>query len=432
MSAATWLTLAVFAATYLLIATERVHRVTAALGGAVVMLVIGATGPEHAFFSEVTGIDWNVIFLLLGMMLIVAVLKRTGLFEYVAIWAAKRAKGRPYRLMILLILATAFLSAWLDNVTTVLLIAPVTIVVCRRLGVPVVPYLIAEVMACNIGGAATLIGDPPNIMIGSRAGLSFNDFLLHMAPITTVLVLVFAVLARWLFRGAFTCDPRRAAEVMALRERDAIKDGRLLAVSGVVIVAVVVCFVLHTTLHLEPSVVALTGGLVLLAVSRLDVKEVVASVEWPTLAFFAGLFVMVGALVRTGVITEVGQAAARATEGRLFGASMAVLFGSVVPSAVIDNIPFVASTSPIVAEIVAASGGIEEAGVLWWSFALGADLAGNATIIASSANVVVVGIADRAGHHISFWQFSRYGLIVTAVTTVLAGAYVWLRYFALA
>jgi Na+/H+ antiporter NhaD/arsenite permease-like protein len=432
VSVTAWLALAVFATVYLLIATERVHRVTAALGGAVVMLVLGTTSPEHAFFSDVTGIDWNVIFLLLGMMLIVAVLKRTGLFEFVAIWAAKRARGRPYRLMVLLILATAFLSAWLDNVTTVLLIAPVTIVVCRRLGVPVVPYLIAEVMACNIGGAATLIGDPPNIMIGSRAGLSFNDFLLHMAPITTLLIVVFAVMSRWMFRSAFHYDPKRAKQIMKMRERDAITDTRLLAVSGVVIAIVMVCFVLHTTLHLEPSVVAISGGLVLLAVSRLNTREVVADVEWETLAFFTGLFVMVGAMVQTGIITDLGEAAARATEGQLFGASMALLFGSVVPSAVIDNIPFVASVSPIVSEIVESSGGLEEAGVLWWAFALGADLGGNATIIASSANVVVVGIADRSGHHISFWQFSRYGLVVTAVTIAISGLYVWLRYFVLA
>ncbi|MGW6908906.1 SLC13 family permease [Streptomyces sp. NPDC054940] len=432
MSVTAWLAIVVFAAVYLLIVTEWVHRVAAALGGAVAMLLLGATSPEHAFFSDLAGIDWNVIFLLLGMMLIVSVLRRTGVFEFVAIWAAKRARGRPYRLMVLLVFATAFLSAWLDNVTTVLLIAPVTVVVCGRLGVPVVPYLIAEVMACNIGGAATLIGDPPNIMIASRAGLSFNDFLLHMAPISVLLVVVFAVLARWMFRDAFAYDPVRVKQVMAMRERDAIKDGRLLAVSGIVIAAVMVCFVLHTALHLEPSVVAMTGGLVLLAASRLDARKVAADVEWETLAFFAGLFVMVGALVRTGVLSDLGRAAARATEGEVFGTSMVLLFGSVVPSAVIDNIPFVASTSPIVSEIVAASGGTEQAQVLWWSFALGADLAGNATIIASSANVVVVGIADRAGHHISFWQFSRYGLIVTAVTTAIAGLCVWLRYFAFA
>ncbi|MFI1488003.1 SLC13 family permease [Streptomyces sp. NPDC020747] len=432
MDITAWLAVAVFAVVYVLIATEWVHRVAAALGGAVVMLVIGATDAEHAFFSEEAGIDWNVIFLLLGMMLIVSVLKRTGVFEFIAIWAAKRARGRPYRLMVLLTVATAFLSAWLDNVTTVLLIAPVTILVCTRLGLPVVPYLIAEVMACNIGGAATLIGDPPNIMIGSRADLSFNDFLMHMAPIVVVLMVVFVLMSRVMFRKAFRYDPERVDAVMELRERDAIKDVRLLVVSGVVVVLVMAGFVLHTTLHLEPSVVAIIGGLVLLAASRLSAADVVKDVEWETLAFFTGLFVMVGAMVQTGVIGDLGEAAARATEGELLGTSMALIFGSVVPSAVIDNIPFVASVSPIVSEIIASAGGTEEAGMLWWSFALGADLGGNATIIASSANVVVVGIADRSGHHISFWQFSRYGLIVTAVTVTVAALYVWLRYFALA
>ncbi|MGW3188997.1 SLC13 family permease [Streptomyces ardesiacus] len=431
MSLTTWMAVAVFTVVFVLIATEWVNRVAAALGGAVVMLLIGATDAEHAFFSEHAGIDWNVIFLLLGMMLIVAVLKRTGIFEFIAIWAARKAHGRPYRLMVLLIVATGVLSPWLDNVTTVLLIVPVTISVCRRLGVPVVPYLIAEVMACNIGGAATLIGDPPNIMIGSRAGLSFNDFLLHMTPIVVVLMIVFVLMSRVMFRGAFCYDPERAASVMELRPRDAIKDTRLLVVSGVVITAVMACFVLHTALHLEPSVVAVSGGLLLLAASRISAGEVVKDVEWETLAFFAGLFVMVGAMVQTGIMGDLGEAAAKAADDNLLGTAMALVFGSAVPSAIVDNIPFVASVSPIVAEIV-SSAGPEEAGMLWWAFALGADLGGNATIIASSANVVVVGIAEREGHHISFWQFSRYGLVVTAVTVTVAAVYVWLRYFALA
>ncbi|MFF6860971.1 MULTISPECIES: ArsB/NhaD family transporter [Streptomyces] len=431
MSLTTWMAVAVFTVVFVLIATEWVNRVAAALGGAVVMLLIGATDAEHAFFSEHAGIDWNVIFLLLGMMLIVAVLKRTGIFEFIAIWAARKAHGRPYRLMVLLIVATGVLSPWLDNVTTVLLIVPVTISVCRRLGVPVVPYLMAEVMACNIGGAATLIGDPPNIMIGSRAGLSFNDFLLHMTPIVVVLMIVFVLMSRVMFRGAFCYDPERAASVMELRPRDAIKDTRLLVVSGVVITAVMACFVLHTALHLEPSVVAVSGGLLLLAASRISAGEVVKDVEWETLAFFAGLFVMVGAMVQTGIMGDLGEAAAKAADDNLLGTAMALVFGSAVPSAIVDNIPFVASVSPIVAEIV-SSAGPEEAGMLWWAFALGADLGGNATIIASSANVVVVGIAEREGHHISFWQFSRYGLVVTAVTVTVAAAYVWLRYFALA
>ncbi|SBT93084.1 Na+/H+ antiporter NhaD [Streptomyces sp. DI166] len=431
MSLTAWLAVAVFAAVYVLIATEWVHRVAAALGGAVVMLLIGATDPEHAFFSEDAGIDWNVIFLLLGMMLIVAVLKRTGVFEFIAIWAARKARGRPYRLMVLLTVATGFLSAWLDNVTTVLLIAPVTILVCRRLALPVIPYLIAEVMACNIGGAATLIGDPPNIMIGSRADLSFNDFLIHMTPVVVLLMIVFVLMCRVMFRDAFHYDPERAKSVMELNPKDEIKDARLLAVSGVVITVVMACFVLHTVLHLEPSVVAISGGLLLLAVSRLNSGSVVKDVEWETLAFFAGLFVMVGAMVQTGVIGDLGRAAADATGGNLEATAMTLVFGSVVPSAVIDNIPFVASVSPIVSEIVTAAGGPDEAGMLWWAFALGADLAGNATIIASSANVVVIGIAQREGYHISFWQFSRYGLVVTAVTVSIAAAYVWLRYFVL-
>lgn len=432
MSVTTWLAVGVFVAAIVLIATEWIPRVTVALGGAVAMLLIGATDPEHAFYSEDAGIDWNVIFLLMGMMLIVAVVQRTGVFEYLAIRAAKLARGRPYRLMVLLALVTGFLSAWLDNVTTVLLIAPVTIAVCQRLALPIVPYLLAEIMACNIGGAGTLIGDPPNIIIGSRANLSFNDFLLHMAPIAVLLLLVFCLLARWLFRSAFQYDPKRAQQVMAMDERAALKDTRLLTISGVVVLLVMACFVLHTTLHLEPSVVAMTGGLTLLAVSRLDAGEVVKDVEWETLAFFAGLFVMVGALVHGGVIGELGEAAARATDGDIFATSMTLLFGSVIPSASLDNIPFVASVSPIVAEIVNSASDPAHAEVLWWCFALGADLAGNLTIIASSANVVVVGIAERHGEHISFWRFTRYGAVVTAVTVALAGVYVAGRYFLLA
>ena len=218
----------VFAVAYLLIATERIPKTIAALGGAGILLALGVTGSEEAFFSRDTGIDWDVIFLLLGMMIIVSILRRTGVFEYIAIWAAKRARGSPLRVMILLVLITAVASAFLDNVTTVLLIAPVTLLVCDRLGVAPVPFLIAEVLASNIGGAATLTGDPPNIIIGSRAGLSFNDFLVHMAPIVVLELAVFTLVLPWLFRGSFTADKSRVADVMALNEREAIRDIRLL------------------------------------------------------------------------------------------------------------------------------------------------------------------------------------------------------------
>ena len=420
---------AVFAVAYTLIATEKIHRVTAALGGAVVMLLIGATDAEHAFFSDEAGIDWNVIFLLLGMMLIVAVVKQTGAFEYLAIWAIKRARGRPFRVMVVLVLVTAFISAGLDNVTTVLLVAPVTFLVCERLAVPVAPFLIAEALASNIGGTATLVGDPPNIIIASRGGLSYNDFLVHLAPFIVVALGVFVGLCRVLFRSAFRYDPQRAAQIADLREGDALRDRRLLVVSLAVLALVTVAFVLHTVLHLEPAVVAIVGGLLLLVLSRLDANEVVKDVEWPTLAFFAGLFVMVGALVNTGVIEELSRAAVEATEGRLLVATMVLLWGSAALSAIVDNIPYVATMSPIVAEMVNADG-TSQSQVLWWALALGADLGGNATAIGASANVVVLGIAERAGQKISFWEFTKYGLVVTLVTIALATPYLWLRYFA--
>ena len=427
-----WASIVVFVAAYVLIATEWVHRVKAALGGAVLLLVIRVVEGKDAFYSKETGIDWDVIVLLIGMMLIVAVLRRTGIFEYLAIWAAKRARGRPFRLMVLLVVVTAAASALLDNVTTVLLIAPVTFLVCDRLGVNPLPFLLAEVMASNIGGTATLVGDPPNIIIASRAALSFNDFLVHLAPLVVVLLVVFIGLCRVLFRSAFVYDERRAAEVMALRERDAIRDQRLLVVSLAVLGVVLVAFVLHTVLRLEPAVVAVAGGLLLLALSRQNAEEVAKDVEWPTLLFFAGLFIMVGSLVATGVIERVAQAATDAVGDRLLVASMVLLWASAVLSAIVDNIPYVATMVPVVSELTAATGEASGAQVLWWSLALGADLGGNATAIGASANVVMLGLAERAGRRITFWQFTRYGLVVAFVTVACCAPYLWLRYFVLA
>ncbi|MGY0237170.1 SLC13 family permease [Longispora urticae] len=430
MTAVGWLAVAIFAGAYVLIVTEWVHRLTAALGGAALMLALGVTNGEKAFFSTDSGIDWNVIILLLGMMLIVAVIKRTGVFEYLAIWAAKKARGRPFRVMVILVLVTAVASAALDNVTTILLIAPVTFLVCDRLAAPVAPFLIAEVMASNIGGTATLIGDPPNIIIASKSGLTFNDFLGHLAPFIVVLLGVFVAVCWRLFGRKLRYDPQRAEQVMALRERDAIRDVRLLIVSGIVLAAVLAAFSLHTVLHLEPAVVAIVGGLLLLGVSRLDAGEVVKDVEWPTLAFFAGLFVMVGGLVATGVISQVSEAAVGAVEGRALPATMVLLWGSAGLSAIVDNIPYVATMAPIVATLAATPGTGGQ--VLWWALALGADLGGNATAIGASANVVALGIAERNGRPISFWQFTRSGLVVTVVTLLLATPYLWLRYFVFA
>jgi Na+/H+ antiporter NhaD/arsenite permease-like protein len=430
VSALAWIAVVIFVAAYVLIATEKINRVAVALGGASIMLALGATDAEHAFFSEDAGIDWNVIFLLLGMMLIVGVLKRTGLFEYVAIWAAKKARGRPFPIMVILIVVTGLVSAALDNVTTVLLVAPVTLLVCDRLGVPPVPFLIAEVLASNIGGTATLVGDPPNIIIASRSGLSFNDFLTVLAPFVLVVLVVLVLLCRIMFRNAFRYDAERVKRVMALREADAIRDRRLVVISLAVLAAVLAAFGLHALVGLEPSVVALLGGLLLLALSRLDATEVAKDVEWPTLIFFAGLFVMVGALVATGVIDTLARQATGAVEGKLWPATLLLLWASAVLSAIVDNIPYVATMSPIVAELVDAAGGADNGQVLWWALAIGADLGGNATAVGASANVVVLGIAERAGHRISFWGFTKYGLIVTAISVTLAVPYLWLRFFA--
>ena len=423
------LVVAVFAAAYLLIATERIHRVAAALGGAAAMVVLGVVDAHVAFYSDRTGIDWNVIFLLLGMMVIVSVLKQTGVFDYLAIWSAKRTRGRPFPTMVLLVIITAVASALLDNVTTVLLIAPVTLLVCERLGLPPIPFLIAEALASNIGGTATLIGDPPNIIIASRADLSFNDFLVNLAPIVIVLMVVFTGLCGVLFRSAFTYDPGRVAALMALDEREVIRDRGLLIRSGIVLFAVMVGFVAHSALHVEPSLVALLGAGALVALSRLDPPEFLEEVEWPTLVFFIGLFVMVGALVEVGVIGRLGQVLTDAVGDQYLLAATSLLWGSALLSGIVDNIPYVATVTPLVQDLVAAGDGAAEANALWWALALGADLGGNSTAVGASANVVIIGIAARNGHPISFWRFTKYGSIVAVVTIAISWVYLWLRYY---
>ncbi|MFG2672056.1 SLC13 family permease [Streptomyces sp. NPDC048445] len=425
-----WAAIAVFVGTYALIISEKVHRVAAALGGAGLMLAIGATDDVSAFYSQDSGIDWNVIFLLLGMMMIVGVLKKTGLFEYLAIWSVKKAKAKPFRVMAMLIIITAAASALLDNGTTVLLIAPVTLLVCERLALPVAPFLIAEVLASNIGGTATLVGDPPNIIIASRAGLNFNDFIVHLAPLSALLTLVLIAMCRFLFRKSFRYDDDRAAEIMELEEKEAIRDPRLLIQGLSVLALVIVGFVLHPVLHFEPSIVALLGAGLLVAVSTVQTGEVLAEVEWPTLAFFAGLFIMIGGLIDTGVIGEVSKALANAVGDKEQGGSMLILGASGILSGVVDNIPYVATMAPITADLVHSLGGDSDH-VMWWALALGADLGGNATAIGASANVVVLGIAERNGTPISFWQFTKYGLVVTAATLLISAAYIWLRYFTL-
>lgn len=418
----------VFSIVYLLIASERVNRVAAALAGAGVVLAVGVVGSQDAFFSAETGIDWNVVFLLFGMMVIVGVLRQTGVFEYVAIWAAKLARGRPFRVMALLCVITAVASAGLDNVTTVLLVAPVTVLVCERIGVRPVPFLIAEALASNIGGTATLVGDPPNLIVASRSGLTFSDFLVNLGPIVIVMLVVFIGLSRVLFRKDFVADPAQVAQVMELDEREAIQDRALLVRSLAVLALVLAGFTLHGVLHLEPSVVALLGAGLLVAISGLPARSYLVEVEWETLLFFAGLFILVGSLVKTGVIDHLASALVTATGDSVQGAMMLLLWGSAALSAIIDNIPFVATMTPVVDQLVSGTGPFAGQNGLWWALVLGADLGGNATAIGASANVVVAGISKRNGHPISFWEFTRYGSVVAVVTLAIATPYLLLRY----
>jgi len=418
----------IFTVVYILIASERINRMAAALGGAGLMLALGVVGADDAFFSQDTGIDWNVIFLLFGMMVIVGVLRQTGIFEYVAIWAAKRAGGRPFRVMVLLCLITAVASAALDNVTTVLLIAPVTLLVCEQIGVRPVPFLIAEALASNIGGTATLVGDPPNLIVASRSGLGFNDFLVNMGPVVLLMLLAFVGLARILFRKDFVADPEQVDRVMQLDEREAIENPSLLWRSLVVLALVLAAFSLHGVLHLAPSVVALLGAGVLVAISRLRPESYLAEVEWATLLFFAGLFILVGSLVKTGVIARLAAAVGGVAGDSVPAAMMLILWGSAALSALVDNIPFVATMSPVVDQLVRGNGPLGGQNGLWWALVLGADLGGNATAIGASANVVVAGIAKRSGHPISFWEFTKYGSLVAVVTLGIATPYLLLRY----
>jgi Na+/H+ antiporter NhaD/arsenite permease-like protein len=418
-----------FVIAYALIASDRVNKTLVALVGAAVVVVLGIVDSADVFYSRETGIDWDVVFLLLGMMIIVSVLRQTGVFEYIAVWSAKRAKGSPLRVMILLVLVTAFASALLDNVTTVLLVAPVTLLVCDRLSINPVPFLMAEVFASNIGGAATLVGDPPNIIIASRAGLTFNDFLIHMTPVVLIVIVVFIALLPRLFRGSFDVDADRVADVMSLEEREAIRDPALLIKCGAVLVLVFAAFVLHPVLHIEPSMVALVGAGILILVSRLDRTDYLGSVEWETLLFFAGLFIMVGALVKTGVIDQLAKSAIDATGGNALLTVMLILGVSAPVSGIIDNIPYVATMTPIVSELAASITDGTDPNVLWWALALGADFGGNLTAVGASANVVMLGIARRADNPISFWEFTRKGAVVTAMSIGLSALYLWLRYF---
>ena len=415
----------IFAVTYALIVSERVHKTTAALAGAVVMILVKVEGfDQDAAFAA---IDFNVIFLLAGMMTIVAVMGKTGVFQWLAIRSAKVARGDPIWLLLLLSLVTAVASAFLDNVTTVVLIAPVTIFVAGALGVSAVPFLISEAMASNVGGTATLIGDPPNILIGSAAELDFVAFLTNLAPLIALVLLAYCLLAWRLFGRQLRVHPEDRARVLALDEREVISDPALLRLSLAVLAFTVVGFLLHGALDYEPATVALMGAAMLLVLGRQSPHEVLREVEWSTLFFFVGLFIVVGGVEKVGILEDVGQGIGDLTEGSRTAATILVLWASALLSGIVDNIPYTAAMIPVVDEVDQELA-TRDNHSLWWALAFGAGLGGNLTVIAASANVLVANLAERAGQRIRFWEFFRYGALVTAFSVGAATLYIWLRY----
>jgi len=417
---------AIFIGIYALIVTEKIHRTLAALLGASLVILLKLVDQHEAFAS----VDFNVIFLLAGMMIIANVMAKTGIFQWVAVEAVRRTQGRPYRLLVVTSVITAIVSAFLDNVTTVVLLTPITFFVAQRLGTSPVPFLISQVLASNIGGTATLIGDPPNIIIGSQMGKDFNDFLVNLAPVATAALAVYLLMARWLFRDelreAVSALEPDDIERLVTEERK-ITNVPLMRLSLGVMALTIIGFLLSRPLGLEGATIALTGAVVLMIVAREDVHEIFNTVEWPTLFFFIGLFILVGAVVKAGIISDLATGVLSLTGGRTDLAALMVLWMSGFISAIVDNIPYTVTMVPL----IQALGQNVDREPLIWALALGANLGGNATIVGASANVVVASMSEARGYPITFMQYLRYGVPATLATMVVATIDIWLRYLVL-
>lgn len=412
----------IFLVAYGIIISEKLNRTIVALLGAVLMVVFHILSQEEAFGI----IDFNTIGLLIGMMIIVNILKRTGVFQYVAIKTAKLSKGSPWKIMLYFSVITAVSSALLDNVTTILLIAPVTFVITETLGLNPVPFLIAEVLTANIGGTATLIGDPPNIMIGGATNLSFTDFLFNLGPVVVVIFVVVLFLLKLIYGKQLKISDENKAKIADFDESKTITDPVLLKKSGIVLLGTIVGFGIHQMFGLESATVALLGAGILLLISKVDVEEVLLEVEWPTIFFFMGLFVMVGALESVGVIEMVASQLINLTGGDLFVTTMLILWVAAIASAFLDNIPFVATMIPLIHNIGAMTG--MDITPLWWALALGACLGGNGSVVGASANVIVSGMLHKKGYKLSFGDFLKIGFPIMLVSIVISTIYLILFY----
>jgi len=414
------LAVVIFAAALVAIASERVNRTKVAMAGAVLVLLTQTIEQEQA----IEAIDWGTIGLLAGMMIVVRLTETTGVYTYVAIRAGQLARGRPFVLVLLLAGATAILSAFLDNLTTVLLVVPITFLLADALDIDPIPLILIEVIASNIGGTATLIGDPPNILIAGATGLSFGAFVANLAPIVVVTFLVVTGALFLAFRRRLQIAPGQRDAVQALDARRSIEDAAELRRLGPLLLLTILAFFVHRQLHLEPATVALAGATAMILVTRQPLDRALAGIEWPTLFFFIGLFVLVGSLEERGAIEELAQGVASLTGGDRTAELLGIAWVSALGSAIVDNIPFTATMIPVVERL--EGGGGDDA--YWWALSLGACFGGNATLVAAAANVAAAGMAERAGTPIGFLAFLKVGVPATLLSMLLASAYIAVRY----
>ena len=412
----------VFTITYVIIMSEKLNRTAVAMVGAFLMLILNVETQEQA----IENIDFNTIGLLVGMMIIVNIMKKSGIFEYIAIKAAKLAKGDPWRILMSFAIITAVASALLDNVTTILLIVPVTLVITDTLRLNPIPFLVPEILIANIGGTATLIGDPPNIMIGSATNLGFMDFLLNLTPVVVVIFIVTMTIVKFLFKKNYCCDDSDKEKILEMNENLAIKDMVLLKKSVIILFFTVLGFMLHQSLGYESATIALFFGAVLLLISGVDVEDIFLEIEWPTIFFFMSLFILVGALEVVGVMEFLAEKLLGFTEGDLLLTTMVVLWVSAIASSFLDNIPFVATMIPLIKSMATMS--TINVGPLWWALALGACLGGNGSLVGASANVIVSGMISRHGHKLSFVDYLKVGFPMMIISIIISSIYLVVFY----
>lgn len=411
----------IFLLVMIAIISEKVNRAIAAMAGALLMIIFNILSVEQGLHH----IDFNTIGVLIGMMLFVSVVKNSGVFEYIAIFSAKKSKGDPWKIMLCFIILTAVLSAVLDNVTTVLLIGPMTIVITQILNINPTPFLVTQILASNIGGTATLIGDPPNIMIGSAANLSFADFIINLGPIVLIILFLTILCFKFMFKKQLFVDDKAKEKILNLDEKKAIKDKPLLIKSIIMIIFILLGFILHNVLNLESSIVALTGATIMMFIGKQDVDEILSSVEWSTIAFFGGLFVIVGGLVEVGIINSIAEYLISATSGHLVLTMLVILWLSAIISSFLDNIPFVATLIPL---ILTMQGQGIDVMPIWWATSLGACLGGNGTLIGASANIVLANVGQKNGYPISFKDYFKIGFPLMIFSILISTIYLLIRF----